>query len=143
MTAYLPSLLRIALALLPSKKSGGIGAGAGLEGRLPHRRCGPRLRWYLSYPLERDAFWQSESRMRPRFFQSLHRPDSLKGHQTAGRSSPRDLSILNTVVPHLGHVPFVAGRLLFRIRAVGFRISTLVLHLKQNACSTLFTSFVD
>jgi len=51
------------------------------------------------------------------------------------------LPILKTVVPHLGHTPFVAGRLFFKVTLAGFLISTFALHLKQYADGIGITSF--
>jgi hypothetical protein len=40
----------------------------------------------------------------------------------------------NTLVPHLGHTPWVAGRLFFILIDFGFFISTFFLHFTQYAC---------
>jgi len=44
------------------------------------------------------------------------------------------LPMRNTLVPHLGHTPWVAGRLFFILIALGFLISTFLLHFTQYAC---------
>ena len=45
------------------------------------------------------------------------------------------LPILNTLVPHLGQVPLVAGRLFFKVTCLGFLISTFFLHFMQYPCA--------
>jgi len=42
--------------------------------------------------------------------------------------------ILNILVPHTGHVPWVAGLRFFMVMALGFLISLLARHLTQYAC---------
>lgn len=44
-----------------------------------------------------------------------------------------DLPILNSVVPHTGHVPFVAGLPFFMVTCVGLFIVTFFLHFTQYA----------
>jgi hypothetical protein len=44
------------------------------------------------------------------------------------------LPMRNTLVAHLGHIPWVAGRLFFIVIALGFLISTFFLHFMQYAC---------
>jgi hypothetical protein len=41
------------------------------------------------------------------------------------------LPILNILVPHTGHTPWVAGRPFFMVMALAFFISLLVRHLTQ------------
>ncbi len=43
-------------------------------------------------------------------------------------------------MPHFGQMPFVAGRLFFKVTDFAFLISTLDLHLKQYACAILLPS---
>jgi len=44
------------------------------------------------------------------------------------------LPILNTLVPQVGHTPWVAGLLFFMTMLLGFLISFLARHFTQYAC---------
>lgn len=45
------------------------------------------------------------------------------------------------VVPHTGHVPFVAGLPFFKVTGFGSFISRFALHFTQYASMTLWTSY--